>query len=125
MLGGEIWAVGGGPNLETIYDANLYYPAEPCIHYGLALAPESLALSGNPGETIDYLLTLTNTGNATDYFSLTASGLWQSPCRRQSTMGAGERSDYRVVTIPRCRCGDATARSPPRHQQSPRQTAAP
>jgi hypothetical protein len=47
------------------------------IAYGVDLSAEEEALSGAPGETVEYTLTLTNLGNATDTFDLTFEGnLW-------------------------------------------------
>jgi hypothetical protein len=102
VVGGEIWAAGGGPNLEMIYDTNLYHPAEPCVSFGVSLAPEGLELDGYPGDTVDYALTLTNTGNTTDYFRLTASSLWSITLPETvGPLGAGESAMISVsVTIP-------------------------
>ncbi|MFU8771723.1 MAG: hypothetical protein ACNA8H_04795 [Anaerolineales bacterium] len=40
--------------------------------YALMLEPDGAALFGDPGETVEYILTLTNTGNAVDTFSMEA-----------------------------------------------------
>ncbi|MBE0411706.1 MAG: hypothetical protein IBX69_18420 [Anaerolineales bacterium] len=42
------------------------------VVYALMLEPEADALSAEPGETVEYTLTLTNTGNALDTFELEA-----------------------------------------------------
>jgi uncharacterized repeat protein (TIGR01451 family) len=42
--------------------------------YGVVLEPPTDSLSGSPGETVTYTLRLTNTGNASDSFDLTATG---------------------------------------------------
>jgi 2',3'-cyclic-nucleotide 2'-phosphodiesterase (5'-nucleotidase family)/subtilisin family serine protease len=49
----------------------------PLAEYGVELTPEVAALSAEPGETVEYTLTLTNSGNATDTFEITFEGnLW-------------------------------------------------
>jgi subtilisin family serine protease len=42
--------------------------------YGVELDPTEADQSGDPGETVEYSLTLTNTGNVTDIVSITATG---------------------------------------------------
>jgi uncharacterized repeat protein (TIGR01451 family) len=42
--------------------------------YNVTLTPASMAQSGNPGATVTYTLQITNTGNATDTFTLIVSG---------------------------------------------------
>jgi uncharacterized membrane protein len=42
--------------------------------YGVDLSPETDAMSGAPGETVDYTLQLTNMGNVQDTFDLSVSG---------------------------------------------------
>jgi len=71
--------------------------------YGLALAPATAAQSGKPGEVVTYTLTITNTGNITDTFTVTVSGnAWTTVA--PATVGplaAGENTSFQVtVTIP-------------------------
>ena len=42
------------------------------VVYGLSLEPKEAALSGDPGETVEYSLLLTNAGNTLDTFTLEA-----------------------------------------------------
>jgi uncharacterized membrane protein len=43
---------------------------------GISVEPAMQQDSGRPGEVVVYTLTVTNTGNYTDTFSLSASGVW-------------------------------------------------
>ena len=69
---------------------------------GVLLVPAEAAQSGFPGETIIYTLHLTNTGNLTDTFELTALGnLWQVGMPVTLTLGAGAGTDmFVLVTSP-------------------------
>ena len=42
------------------------------LFHAVELSPEELSSSGDPGETVEYSLTLTNTGNAADEFTVEA-----------------------------------------------------
>ncbi len=75
LSGGEIWAVGGSTNGLIMVDVNEYRPAEPCVSYGADLAGP-MAGEGVPGASVEYQLTLTNTGNVTDYYTLTVTSAW-------------------------------------------------
>jgi subtilisin family serine protease len=44
--------------------------------YGVELEPATIAKSGAPGETVIYMLELTNTGNAPDTITVDATGVW-------------------------------------------------
>ncbi|MFU8771790.1 MAG: carboxypeptidase regulatory-like domain-containing protein, partial [Anaerolineales bacterium] len=71
--------------------------------YGLELIPEFDAQSGDPGEKVEYTLTLTNRGNALDTFELTFEGnLWVVHMPETSfDLAAGESADVIVhVSIP-------------------------
>ncbi|MBE0411526.1 MAG: 5'-nucleotidase C-terminal domain-containing protein, partial [Anaerolineales bacterium] len=71
--------------------------------YGLMLAPEEDALSGDLGEAVEYTLTLTNSGNVLDTFELTFEGnLWDVHLPENSfDLAAGESADVIVhVSIP-------------------------
>jgi hypothetical protein len=73
------------------------------IAYGVELSAEEEALSGAPGETVEYTLTLTNLGNATDTFDLTFEGnLWDVHLPATSfELDPGESTPVIVhVTIP-------------------------
>jgi archaellum component FlaG (FlaF/FlaG flagellin family) len=77
--GGEIWGVGGGLNISTtIYSTNLYHSAEPCLgyNYALALVPDAQSGEGYRSGTVDYTLTVTNTGDTPDAYTLAVTGTW-------------------------------------------------
>ena len=54
----------------------LYHEAEPCwqLSYGVAVTPESDGKLGAAGETLEYTLAVTNTGNVGDTFDIALSG---------------------------------------------------
>jgi uncharacterized membrane protein/N-acetylneuraminic acid mutarotase len=79
VTGGEIWSVGGTYGTWEIFGTisnNYYLPvSEPCMSYGVEL-PEPWQGEGLPGETVEYELTITNTGTITDYYLLDAPTIW-------------------------------------------------
>jgi subtilisin-like proprotein convertase family protein len=67
------------------------------------LAPEAITLSGAPGATVEYTLTLTNNGDASDTYVVTLAGnTWDvSLPIANFTLATGESTDVIVyVTIP-------------------------
>jgi uncharacterized repeat protein (TIGR01451 family) len=72
------------------------------IAYGVELTTEDDALSAEPGETVDYILTLTNSGNVPDTFALSIEGnVWVVDLPDEIVLAAGESVMIRVdVTIP-------------------------
>jgi uncharacterized membrane protein len=68
----------GTPTSWTYVDTNLYRPAEPCfkIDYGVELTPDDIEGSGYRGATVDYALTLSNTGTVPDTYTVTVSSIW-------------------------------------------------
>lgn len=71
--------------------------------YGVVLLPSDVAKSGLPGDSVQYALTLTNTGNTTDSYNISADGnSW--PTNLVSTVGplvSGASTTINVyVTIP-------------------------
>jgi hypothetical protein len=75
----------------------------PLTEYGVELAPAEDALSGEPGDTVEYTLTLTNTGNVPDTFEITVEGNdWDVHLPETSfDLEAGENVDVILhVTIP-------------------------
>jgi uncharacterized membrane protein len=98
--GGEIWSVGGMNGTPwDIYDTNLYYPTEPCFGntFALDLAPVNLPGSGLPGETVTYLLTLTNTGDIPDAYNLDLYSIW--PAEITGVPGALDVGENRGITV--------------------------
>ena len=82
VTGGEVWSVGGGyvDPIFTIVDTNQYRPAEAClgINYGVTLSPTALGGSGYPDETVAYTLTVTNTGDTPDAYSVLVTSTWSA-----------------------------------------------
>jgi hypothetical protein len=72
------------------------------VEYGVDLSPATAAAFGEPGETVEYTLTITNTGNVADTFSLMATGNeWDVDLPDDVELGAGESATFTVeVTIP-------------------------
>jgi uncharacterized repeat protein (TIGR01451 family) len=66
--------------------------------YGLTVGPLNDGISGAPGETVNYTLTLTNTGNISDTFGVVVSGnTW--PTTAPATIGPLDPSASQAVTI--------------------------
>ena len=82
-------------------DSSVIITSVPVIP-GVELEPAEAAQTGLPGETLTYTLRLTNTGNLTDTFELTALGnLWQVGMPATLTLGAGAGTDmFVLVTSP-------------------------
>jgi len=70
------------------------------LPYGVVVEPEVDAASGNVGETVEYTLQVTNIGNITNTFAVTASGnAWEITFSADSlVLGAGESVEL-VVTV--------------------------
>ena len=103
--GGEVWSVAGAtgasPN-PIVLDDTLYHPAEPCVSYGVDL-PEPWQGKGAAGETVEYTLTITNTGVVTDYYTLDVSTTWDigSLMGGPGPIGPGESMDIAIaVEVP-------------------------
>jgi uncharacterized membrane protein len=67
--------------------------------YGVELTPETAALSGSPGERVEYTLTLNNTGNGEDTFDITALGTWNVHLPEPSVTLAGHASATVIVHV--------------------------
>ncbi len=104
VTGGEIWSIGGATvNPDMVYDYNLYHPTgEACVHYSVDL-PEPWQGEGVAGETVEYTVTITNTGVVTDYFTLDVSTTWNigSFLGGPGPIGPGESMDIAIaVEVP-------------------------
>jgi uncharacterized membrane protein/subtilisin family serine protease len=70
---------------------------------GVSLTPETDAMNGDPGEVVEYMLTVENTGNFTDTFDLAVdSAVWDTQLSEASVeLAAGDTADVSVmVTVP-------------------------
>lgn len=99
LTGGEIWAVGGLNSYLITVDSNVYRPSEPCASYGADL---SVPMSGEglPGASVEYILTITNTGNVVDYYALDVVSDWAftAPTENIGPISAGESMQV-VITV--------------------------
>lgn len=89
-LDGAVWAQAGGVTTANV---------EP----GVALDPPQMWLSGNAGSLVTHTLTLTNTGDYTDTFTLQLAGYaWPTSVQTNNiTLGAGAAAAVDVtVAIP-------------------------
>jgi subtilisin family serine protease len=84
-----------------------FVPVELCVNYtyGVELAPDTDGLTGEPGEMVEYTLSLTNSGNFTDIFDVTFAGndpAWVVHLPDTSfELGAGDSTSMIVhVTVP-------------------------
>jgi hypothetical protein len=102
VTGGEIWSVGGLDLAENPTTGIFYRPSEPCVSFGVDLADVGGGL-GDAGTTVEYWLTITNTGVVTDYFTLEVSTTWNTvtPMGGPGPIGPGERMPIAIdVEIP-------------------------
>ncbi len=105
ITGGVIWSIAGGTGSEqnpiVLGDA-LYHPAEPCVSYGIEISdpPDGEAEAGT---IVEYMLTITNTGVVTDYYTLEVSSTWDIGLSLggPGPIGAGESIEIVVgVEVP-------------------------
>ena len=67
--------------------------------YGVEVAAEESALSGEPGDSVTYTLWITNTGNVEDTFNLTAAGIWAADLSAPSITLASGASGWVTATV--------------------------
>jgi len=89
----------------TVSDsAALTTTANTLASYGVSLSPAADSASGSPGADVLYTLTVTNTGNTSDYFDLSVSGAVWTTTIAPMTVGplaAGTSQEITVsVSIP-------------------------
>src|SRR5690606_18519029 len=97
-------AISGAPDREAALQTFLDWCGEMPV-YGVDTGPNQAA-EGQPGETVDYTVTVTNNGNITDTVDLAVSGeTWTTTLSASSVeLAAGASTDITVsVEIP----GDA------------------
>ncbi|MGB9776484.1 MAG: M14 family zinc carboxypeptidase [Anaerolineae bacterium] len=98
-------------------------------NYALALVPDAVAKSGDPGQVVTYTLYLTNTGTLPDTFRLTrGSTSWATTLSSDTvSLASGEAAEVQVyVAVPSNAAGGAQAsvRVAAQSQNDPRTPAA-
>lgn len=106
---GSNWNNAVAQHLHEVYvgtsnavDGGELWRMAPAALYGVALSPDEYK-AGLPGETVTYTVTITNTGNVTDTYGLTAAGTaWTTVLSTSSVLLApGASSTFSVlVSVP-------------------------
>jgi len=100
---GSIDLFAGAPTLSTpvYYDDLSIVPGIPS-NFGVSLGAASNALTGAPGDTVVYTVTIDNTGSVEDTYDLAVTGVWPStPSIASLTIPAGQSDVFNVsVEIP-------------------------
>ena len=100
---GSIDLFAGAPTLSTpvYYDGLSIVPGIPS-NFGVSLGAASNALTGAPGDTVVYTVTIDNTGSVEDTYDLAVTGVWPStPSIASLTIPAGQSDVFNVsVEIP-------------------------
>jgi uncharacterized membrane protein/subtilisin family serine protease len=89
---------------DLVYNGDAF-SAETSLHVpgaNVELSPAAAALNGAPGETVEYTLMVTNTGDLTGTFDITVTSGWVADLPvTELTLAAGESADFVAdVTIP-------------------------
>jgi hypothetical protein len=89
--GGEIWAIGGADDQLNPFADVYYRPSGPCVSFGVTLSAPP-GQFGEAGTTVEYLVTITNTGVVTDYYTMDVSTTWNiiTPEGGPGPIGPGE-----------------------------------
>lgn len=67
--------------------------------YGVEVTPPTAEASANPGESVDFVLTVENTGNVADTFNLSITGTWTATLSDMSVaLNAGDSTTV-IVTV--------------------------
>jgi uncharacterized repeat protein (TIGR01451 family) len=100
------WTVSGEPNPETYpcFAGPMFVPIIPDAPdlFGVELDPTAVAQSGEPGEVLTYTLTISNTGNVSDTYTISLDdNFWPGVAPASVTLGATEATTITVqVTVP-------------------------
>ena len=103
LTGGEIWAIGGVDETLTPFGDVYYRHAEPCVSFGVDL-PEPYGGQAEAGDSVEYIVTITNTGVVTDYYKLEVNSDWGPGFAMggPGPVGPGESTQIAfVVNVPR------------------------
>ena len=100
-------------NGDSTQEASQDFTAIVIQHYGVSLSVDSDSKENKPGQSVDFIFNITNTGNGEDSFSISAEGpsVWNPVLSQDNiTIGAVSGSQFLLtVTIPSDR--DAGANS--------------
>tara|TARA_B100000902_G_scaffold132714_1_gene131259 strand:+ start:3676 stop:5685 length:2010 start_codon:yes stop_codon:yes gene_type:complete len=103
-------ASSNGDNTQT---ATQEFTATVNQHYGVLLSVDSDSKESNPGQTVDFIFNLTNTGNGQDIYSLSVAGpaVWNPILSQNSaSVSAVSVSQFTLtITIPSDRDAGASS----------------
>ncbi len=92
-------------NGDSTQEASQDFTATVSQHYGVSLSVDSASKENKPGQSVDFIFNITNTGNGEDSFSISAeegSSVWNPALSQDNiTIGAVSGSQFTLtVTIP-------------------------
>jgi len=98
-----VWVTATNPCGQDTFSTTITISGPP-VTYGVELTPPAIQQTGNPGDAITHTLTVRNTGNVTDSYTLSKSGdTWTTVVQPTaiSDLSPGDTADVQVyVTIP-------------------------